>query len=254
MENVKIPFFKRVKRAIVNFEKYADFALEKTETAIKYYAKLILIFSIIISIAFTYKFSTIMNNEEELQILQNQLTETGTDAQVIEQSINFMKDNTNTQFYATLALSMTFYLFCSYFILTFINILFTSILGIIVTRISKMKIKYKSILSMSIYAFTLSIILNCIYSVANILTGFTIGYFQIVYNVIACIYIITAILMIKTDFIEQQKELIKIVKEQAKIKRETKQKDEDEEKLNPPEDSKKEETPSNEEPTSESEA
>lgn len=252
MENVKIPFFKRVKRAIVNFEKYADFALEKTETAIKYYAKLMLIFSIIISIAFTYKFSTIMNNEEELQILQNQLVEAGTEAQVIEQSINFMKNNTNTQFYATLALSIIFYLFCSYFILTFMDIFLVSILGIIVTKITKMKIKYKSILSMSIYAFTLSIILNCIYSVANILTGFTIEYFQIAYNVIAYIYIVTAVLMIKTDFIEQQKELIKIVKEQAKIKRETKQ--EDEEKQNSPEDDKKEDAPSNEEPTSESEA
>ena len=49
MEQKKIPFFKRLKNAIVNFDEYQNFSQEKLGTAIKYFLKLMLIFSILIS-------------------------------------------------------------------------------------------------------------------------------------------------------------------------------------------------------------
>ncbi len=243
MENTKIPFFKRLKRAILNFESYSDFAIEKMSVAIKYFAKLMIIFSIIISIAYTYKFSNVVNDEEQLQIMQNQLLENGVDLSAINDSMNYIKTNNNIQFYSTLALSIAIYCFGIFFILGLIDALMISIIGFIASRITKILLKYKSIFTMSIYALTLPIILNCIYIVANTLTGFTIDYFSIVYNVIAYIYIITAILMIKTDFIEQQRELVKIIHEQQKIEKEQenekepeeKQDEEDKDKENPPE-------------------
>lgn len=253
-ENLKVPFFKRVKKAIKDFEAYADFALEKTSVAIKYYAKIMIIFSIIISIAFSYKFSTIINDEEQLQIMYNQIAENGINMDIIDEEINYIKENNNIYFYVMLALSMTIYMYCIYFVLGFCDIFLISILGIIISRIARIKLRYKPVLRMSIYSLTLSIILNCIYIVVNMLTGFTIDYFPIVYNVIAYIYIITAILIIKTDFLEQQKELIKIVNEQRKIRLEQKDKEEqqEEEKKQEEQEEDKEKLP-NEEPNSEPE-
>lgn len=223
MENIKIPFFKRLKKAIIDFESYSDFAVEKLNIAIKYFAKLMIIFSILISIAFTYKFSTIVNNDEQMQIMHNQLADNGIDLKLVDELINYVKNNNNAELYLTFGLSTAVYIFATYFILGLFDALLVCIVGIIISRITRIRLKYKPIYIMSIYALTLPIILNCIYIIVNVFTGFTIGYFPIVYNVIAYIYIVTAILMIKTDFIEQQRELMKIISEQEKVRKEHEQ-------------------------------
>ena len=239
MKNKKMSFFKRIKNAITNFEGYSDFAIEKLSVAIKYIAKLTLIFPIIMAILFSYKFSEFINDEEQIQIMTNQLQETaGLDAKTIEESIQLIKSNNNTTtFYTTLTAVTFLYFFSGNFIYNLISALIVSVIGLIISRLARIRLKYKPIYIMSIYALTLSIILNCIYSIVNILTGFTIDYFTIVYDVLAYIYIVTAILMIKTDFIEQQRELIKIMEEQRKIKEEKRQENPVEE----PEEDKKEE-------------
>ena len=48
------------------------------------------------------------------------------------------------------------------------------------------------------------------------------------YSTISYIYVIVAILMIKTDFINRQKELIKLAEEQEKIKEELARKEQEE--------------------------
>lgn len=223
MENIKIPFFRRLKKAVIDFESYSDFAVEKINVAIKYFAKLMIIFSILISIAFTYKFSSIINNEEQMHIMYNQLADTGIDLKLVDELINYIKSNNNAELYLTFGLSTAVYVFATYFIFGLFDALLVCIVGIIISRITRIKLKYKPIYIMSIYALTLPIILNCIYIIVNAFTGFTIGYFSIVYNVIAYIYIVTAILMIKTDFIEQQRELMKIISEQEKVRKEHEQ-------------------------------
>lgn len=52
----KMNFFNRVIISIKDFEKYVILASEKTRTAIAYLSILIIIFSIVIAGAFTYKF------------------------------------------------------------------------------------------------------------------------------------------------------------------------------------------------------
>lgn len=222
MEGKKISFFKRVKMAITDFDSYGDMALEKLSIAIKYYAKVMLIFSAILAISFTYKFSTIINNDEELQVLYSQVkTEYNVDDSAIQDAVNTLKSNSNnTNFYVMLGASIWIYLFSIYFIMGFLDVFLLSILGFIVSRFTRMKLRYKPAFIMAIYALTLPIFLNAIYIVANTLTGFTIEYFPIVYNVIAYIYIITAILMIKADFITRQQELMKIIEEEQRVKRE----------------------------------
>ena len=74
--------------------------------------------------------------------------------------------------------------------------------------------------NIAVYSLTLPILLNLIYTVINTLTGYTITYFPIMYTGVTCIYIFTAILMIKSDIIKKQMELSKIIQEQEKIKEE----------------------------------
>ena len=93
MESTKIPFFKRLKKAVIDFESYSDFAVEKIDIAIKYFAKLMIIFSLIVAITFTYKFSTVINNEEQLQITYNELADTGMDLKLMDDVISYVKNN-----------------------------------------------------------------------------------------------------------------------------------------------------------------
>ncbi len=248
MESTKIPFFKRLKKAVIDFESYSDFAVEKIDIAIKYFAKLMVIFSLIVAITFTYKFSTVINNEEQLQITYNELADTGMDLKLMDDVISYVKNNNNFQFYALLTLSVTGYVFLAQFAVGLLDALLVCIVGIIISRITRIRLKYKPIYVMSIYALTLPIILNCIYVIAHTFTGFTIDYFSIVYNIIAYIYLVTAILLIKTDFIERQRELIKIINEQEKVRREHEQNDNEtpDEEPKDEEDKKPEENPTEE--------
>lgn len=52
----KLNFFNRLIISIKDFEKYIIFASEKTKTAVAYLAILIIIFSLVVSSAITYKF------------------------------------------------------------------------------------------------------------------------------------------------------------------------------------------------------
>ena len=87
-----------------------------------------------------------------------------------------------------------------------------------------MKIKYSASFSMSVHALTLSIILNMVYIIINGFTGWTVKYFQFMYTAISYIYIVTAILMIKTDYMKRQAEVEKIKSVQEQVQRKIKNK------------------------------
>ncbi len=141
--------------------------------------------------------------------------------------------------YAMFIIISLVYLFIIYTLEILIDVLLLSVVGYLVTKIVNVKFKYRSIFNMSIYALTLSILLYLIYTIVNIFTMFTVKYFDIAYNAIAYIYMITAILTIKSDLIKQQIELQMIQKEQKKVKeenREEKEKKEEKENSKKPED------------------
>lgn len=126
-----------------------------------------------------------------------------------------------------LALAMVLYLFILYVSNILIDIFFLSILAYIVSRISGLRLKYSAIYNIATYSLTLPLILNIIYFAVNSLTGFTIEYFRVMYTAIASVYIITAILMIKSDVIRKQYELNKIIEEQERVKEELKRQEEE---------------------------
>lgn len=125
---------------------------------------------------------------------------------------------------------MYIYLFVLYFVSIMIDVLILSLLAYIVSRFSRIKLKYEPSFNVAAHSITLPVLLNLIYIIVNLFTGFEIKYFQIMYNTISYIYVVVAILMIKTDFINRQAELIKIAQEQLKVKEELEKQKEEEKK------------------------
>lgn len=152
--------------------------------------------------------------------------------------LEFLSENNMAKIFAIFAAISFVYLYIVYLIQILLDTLLLSVVGYLFSKIIGIKFKYKSIFNMSAYALTLPIILYMIYIVVNLFTGFNIKYFEIAYNAIAYIYIVTAMLMIKSDLIKQQIEVGKIVEEQKKIREEKK---EEQEKEQPKEDKPKKE-------------
>ena len=123
---------------------------------------------------------------------------------------DILKLISSSRIYLIMLFVLIIELFVFYFISTLLDILILSLFGVITCFISKIRMKYKYIFSMSIYALTISIILKCIYKIVNILTGFEIKYFDIMYTGVSYICLAAAIFMIKSDIIRQYIEMIKI--------------------------------------------
>ena len=119
------------------------------------------------------------------------------------------------------------YMFILYFSSALVDIIMLSIMGYLVTWVAKLRLKYSAVYNIAAYAITLPVLLNIVYFIVNSFTGFTIKYFQIMYTGIASIYIITAILMIKSDVIKKQIELARILEEQEKVKAELQRREEE---------------------------
>lgn len=135
-----------------------------------------------------------------------------------------------------------------------------SIFGWFAARICGINFKMNPMISMSIYGLSLSIVLDLILDVIYIMTGFVVPYFNIIYLLIAYVYIIAAIFMIKYDLIKHTEELKKIIEVQKQVqkdlaeekdeqenKEKTEEKEEDKE-LTPEENVDKEEPEENREP------
>lgn len=310
MGEKRTPFLKKIKNAIVNFDEYQNFSKEKISTSIKYFLKLMIIFSILISVFLTIRLykevetvrtsftkecpdfkiennTLVINGENkkyekdfEYELLgliidseSTDLTEEQTeqyqrviaflkDKMVIktqdaetrmtyedisknqninglskQQILDYANSNVMIIIYVIFFVATIIFAFIAYSIQILIDVFLLSIIGFIMSKIVAIKLKYKEVFNMSIYALTLSIVLYLIYICVNIMTGFTIKYFDLAYEIISYIYIITAILMIKSDLIKQQIEVGKIVEEQKKIREEKQEENNEEEK---PKENKKE--------------
>lgn len=140
--------------------------------------------------------------------------------------INFIDKINKIGFYAILYIVITIYTFVIYFTSTIVDAVMLAVLGFLFARIMGIGIRFKATFNMGVYALTLPVILNLIYVVVNAFTGFEVRYFQWMYTTISYIYMILAILMIKTDLITKQAELMKIVEEQEKVREEIKMREE----------------------------
>lgn len=142
--------------------------------------------------------------------------------------VNYVESINIVSLYGSVYFVIFIYFFIIYFITIFMDVLLLAVLAYLVSRISKIRLKFSPSFGIAVHGITLPVILNLIYIIVNLFTGFEIKYFQLMYSTISYIYVIVAILMIKTDFIQRQMELIKIAQEQEKVKEEMKRKEEEE--------------------------
>lgn len=122
--------------------------------------------------------------------------------------------------YAYISIAMIIAEFINFFMIIIIYAVMLAILGQLVGLVLRMRIRFSVTYKMGIYALTLPNILQAVYIIINTRTGFIINSFLWLYMTIAYIYILIAMLMIKTDFINAQKELMKIQMEQDQIREE----------------------------------
>lgn len=156
--------------------------------------------------------------------------------------INYFTNN-NTLYlgYFIVMLITTFIL---HFVTTLLDVLVLSVFGLLTSYMTGIKIRYRAIFNMSVYALTISIILKLTYVLVGMFSDFTIKYFDFMYTAIGYICLVASIFMIKSDVIKQQMELIKIrekMKEQQEQELEKENKPEEKEDKKE-EDNKKEET------------
>lgn len=133
---------------------------------------------------------------------------------------NFIKGINSISLSIAFFLVMIIYLFFWYIIFIGADILITFLVSLITSRIARIKLRTSALVNIAIHSLTLSILLYLLYYIINMLTGFEISKFRIMYVSVAAIYASISVLIIKADFIERQKELAKVIKEQQKIRAE----------------------------------
>lgn len=143
--------------------------------------------------------------------------------------------------YVIFGASIIIYLFVIYALSNAIDALVLGALGYLFARIVKLRLKYKATFNIGVYSLTLPIILNLIYIIVNTFTGFEIRYFQWMYTSISYIYVVVAILMIKTEIINQRIQLIKLREIQEQAAKEAEEQLEEEQEKKQKKEEKKEE-------------
>ena len=147
-----------------------------------------------------------------------------------EDVIKFVKGKEIISLYISIFIAIVIYTFLLY-ILTFLtNAVFLSIFGYLTAIVARIKMRYVAIFNMSVYALTLSTILNILYIGINIFIEYNIEYFQVMYIAVAAIYLVAAIFLLKSEFIKKQAELMKVIEKEAEIKKDGIKEEEKEEK------------------------
>ena len=213
-EYLELNFIKQIWYSMTKFERYPELAASGVKRAISYFTKLILIFSIVFTTVFVYYASNVAQFEEENLNLSQKIINILLDKNEGQnEQIQELKNIANDDFNVEMIISLFISTFICFYIITLLDVITLSVLGIITCLISRIKMNYKAIFNMSIYALTLSIILKMIYQSINLLTNYEIKYFDIMYVAVAYISLAAAIFLIKSNIIKQHLELMKIIQD-----------------------------------------
>lgn len=125
------------------------------------------------------------------------------------------------------------YLFLINIISVWLDIILLALFGYITSLLfMRIRIRFCAMCKIAIHSLTLPIILNIIVVLIQTFTSFRVKYFETMYMTIAYIYVIATLLMIKSDVIKNQQELLKIIEEQERVKRQLEEKDNEKEEKN----------------------
>ena len=214
---LKMNFFKQIWYSISKFEKYPEMAAIGLKKSLLYFVKLMLIFSMIFTITTVYRLYKSEKGGEEnslsvklyniaLSSVPEEQEEVLKNASMDE--IKEMMQNYSDGYTIT---AMFIVIFTMIFGMTLIRILLLSGFGLITCFFAQIKINYKALFNMSVYAMTLSIILHIIYTCIMLLTDFKVKYFDMLYVSVSYISLAAAIFIIKSNVIKTHIELMKII-------------------------------------------
>ena len=102
----------------------------------------------------------------------------------------------------------------------FLDVCVVAVFGWVASRFCGISLKVIPVIQLSIYSLTLSLILSAIYSVTYVFTNFYIEYFDVFYLLIAYVYIIAAIFMVKYDLIKHNEELQELLQVEIQVRKE----------------------------------
>lgn len=143
--------------------------------------------------------------------------------------INIANSGKIITLYVSIFLTIFIYVFIMYFLGTLSNAILLSFFGFFTAWLARIKMRYVAIFNMSVYALTLSVILNILYIGVNIFIPFEIEYFQVMYAAVAAIYLVAAIFILKSEFMKKQMELMKIAEAQEIVRKQMEEKEREEE-------------------------
>ena len=317
-EKKKDSFFHKFIDSIKNKEKYPELAIKSYGEVLLYIIKLLLIFVLVISIAYTFKISSelkkitnfvfdeipdftleegllsvkdneiiikenisenvglvildtnsnidsdllekykkdLLNKENGIVLLKDKfLIKTMVTDGVLEykylefdesvgankftkqELVNYFSGKNLVLIYFAIFITTYIYMFIFYSISILLDIILLVILGYISTLFMRMRIRFNALFKMAIHSLTLPIILNIIVVLIQLFTPF-----RVKYIVIAYIYMIAAISIIRIDIIKNKQELLNIMEEQKRVKEELdRQEDEEKRKKEESKEDKKEE-------------
>lgn len=137
-----------------------------------------------------------------------------------EEIINYFTGTNLSMLYVGIFIISFIWLFIAYLVSVLFDSIIFGIIGYVTALILRLQIKFIAMIKLAIHALTLPILLNLLYIIAQALFNFEIKYFDVMYIGVTYIYIITAILMIKSDLIRRGQELTKIIEEEKRVKAE----------------------------------
>ena len=189
-KKIKMRFFKRFMISIKDFDRYIEIAMQKLSNSFGYLFILILLCSIIFGTVMTTKsVKDFKENPDKIreQVIKTQETyNIQTDMAQVDKMLN---ETTEGGLIVILIIPMILALIV--------------ILGYMLSRFMRIPLKFRATFNMAASAVTLPIILNVIYSIVNTYTGFTINYFDLMYNLIAYVYMLVAIIFIRAEIIKK---------------------------------------------------
>lgn len=203
-KKIKMRFFKRFMISIKDFDRYIEIAMQKLSNSFGYLFILIILCSIIFGTVMTTKsVKDFKENPDKIreQVIKTQETyNIQTDMAQVDKMLN---ETTEGGLIVILIIPMILALIVVLSISTLLNVLIISILGYMLSRFMRIPLKFRATFNMAASAVTLPIILNVIYSIVNTYTGFTINYFDLMYNLIAYVYMLVAIIFIRAEIIKK---------------------------------------------------
>ena len=123
----------------------------------------------------------------------------------------------NNTFSARMVTSIFMGFLFSNYLLNLFNVLTFALLGFILAKIMGLKLSYGKVLNIAFSAITLPIVLQLIYKIVRVFTGFQIIHFDILFTIISYLYISASLYLIyKNDKMQKNMQKIKTIKEEIK--------------------------------------